>query len=578
MISEIATTGVLQNALRVGVVSSVSAHTVKVNLAHAGNVGGHYLDSHRYGKGEVGELVLLEAQQTLLLGRITEVSLPDRDRSEITQDFDGLRRVDAIGQVRLLGSVHPITLKVQAGIVAYPRLGDRVFSAPGDFVSRIPVLTDKGIDSEVPPVSLSLGVVSGESGFPISVTPEKLFGRHCAILGSTGGGKSWTTAKIVEECRRYPAKVVLLDATGEYRSFSGPDVHHSHLGTPVYVAQGSAEISMPPTNFTEGDFIALFQPSGKTQGPKLREAMKSLRLAKLAPTVATNGIVKKINSSKEAYRQALNSGNNSSLVDNPNQPFDVTLLPRQIVQECCFPEANNDPNKWGAPSNELSYCSSLLTRIVGIIGSPAMSSVFGSVEGLHTLAQTVDTFLAGEARLLRICLSSIGYEFNAREVITNAIGRMLLQRARKDEFREKPLLVILDEAHNFLGKSVGAEDYATNLDAFELIAKEGRKYGLNICLATQRPRDITEGVLSQMGTLLVHRLTNDRDREVVERACGEIDRSAAAFLPNLKQGEAALVGVDFPIPVTIQIGIPSQPPLSDGPSYQKIWGKNPATT
>lgn len=72
------------------------------------------------------------------------------------------------------------------------------------------------------------------------------------------------------------------------------------------------------------------------------------------------------------------------------------------------------------------------------------------------------------------------------------------------------------------------------LDAFELIAKEGRKYGLNICLSTQRPRDITEGVLSQMGTLVVHRLTNDRDREVVERACGEIDRSASSFLPNLK--------------------------------------------
>jgi len=94
---------------------------------------------------------------------------------------------------------------------------------------------------------------------------------------------------------------------------------------------------------------------------------------------------------------------------------------------------------------------------------------------------------------------------------------------------------------------------------------------LNICLATQRPRDITEGVLSQMGTLLVHRLTNDRDREVVERACGEIDRSAAAFLPNLKQGEVAMVGVDFPIPVTIQIGRPSQPPMSDGPSFQELW-------
>lgn len=97
------------------------------------------------------------------------------------------------------------------------------------------------------------------------------------------------------------------------------------------------------------------------------------------------------------------------------------------------------------------------------------------------------------------------------------------------------------------------------------------EYGLNVCLATQRPRDITEGVLSQMGTLIVHRLTNDKDREVVERACGEIDRAASAFLPNLRPGQAVIIGTDFPIPLTIQIEEPSTRPISDGPGYQKHW-------
>ena len=132
-------------------------------------------------------------------------------------------------------------------------------------------------------------------------------------------------------------------------------------------------------------------------------------------------------------------------------------------------------------------------------------------------------------------------------------------------------MLMVDEAHNFLGQQIGAEDYAAKLDAFELIAKEGRKYGLNICLASQRPRDITEGVLSQMGTLIVHRLTNDKDREVVERACGEIDRAASAFLPNLRPGQAAIIGTDFPIPLTIQIHEPTTKPKSDGPNYQKYW-------
>jgi len=74
-----------------------------------------------------------------------------------------------------------------------------------------------------------------------------------------------------------------------------------------------------------------------------------------------------------------------------------------------------------------------------------------------------------------------------------------------------------------------------------------------------------------MGTLIVHRLTNDRDREVVERACGEIDRAAASFLPTLRPGEAAIIGADFPIPLTIQMIPPDTKPKSDGPDYQSRW-------
>jgi hypothetical protein len=201
--------------------------------------------------------------------------------------------------------------------------------------------------------------------------------------------------------------------------------------------------------------------------------------------------------------------------------------------------------------------------------SPAFNCVFGCSD--VPLTQKIDEFIVGDKKLFRICLSGIAYEFNAREIIANVIGRFLITKARNRAFVACPLVVIVDEAHNFLGRQIGSEDYATRLDAFEIIAKEGRKYGLSICLATQRPRDITEGVLSQMGTLVVHRLTNDRDREVVERACGEIDRSASAFLPNLKPGEAAIIGADFPIPLTIQIDQPMIKPKSYGPDFQQHW-------
>ena len=193
----------------------------------------------------------------------------------------------------------------------------------------------------------------------------------------------------------------------------------------------------------------------------------------------------------------------------------------------------------------------------------------------EVLTDSIDSFMGGNNKLLRICLSGIAHEYHAREIIANVIGRYLLTKARAGEFQKRPAVVVVDEAHSFLGQQVGSEDYAARLDAFELIAKEGRKYGLTACLASQRPRDITGGVLSQMGTLIVHRLTNDQDRAVVERACGEIDRAASAFLPNLRPGEAAIIGVDFPIPLTIQINEPSTKPKSGGPDYQEYWSANP---
>ena len=313
----------------------------------------------------------------------------------------------------------------------------------------------------------------------------------------------------------------------------------------------------------------------------MRAAIRSLRLAKLKPTLAPDGYIRKIGQPKKPVNDAERESGISSKLDDPRQPFDPKYLVSQIEQECVYPDGfaqskgQKDITKWGGEDGNFAHCLSLVARINGVLTSPAFKCVFGFTD--PALTQEIDSFIGGDSKLLRICLSGIAYEFNAREIIANVIGRYLLTKARNRDFQKQPVVVIVDEAHNFLGRQIGADDYAARLDAFELIAKEGRKYGLNICLATQRPRDITEGVLSQMGTLIVHRLTNDRDREVVERACGEIDRSASAFLPNLRPGEAAIIGADFPIPLTIQIREPAMRPKSEGPNYQEHWGKDKTT-
>ncbi|UEC41848.1 MAG: DNA helicase [Methanothrix sp.] len=569
---KLAEKGILRPELRVGVVSFVKSYIAHINLRDAGTPSGTYFEGGRYGKGEVGEFVLIEGQRNILLGRIIEVRLPEGERQTINQDFAGSDDLDAIGHIQLLGSISMTDFHVTAGVDTYPRLGDRVYVAPHQLIALIPGLMTKTEDLDTP-VQLELGAVGSANGNKVSITPDKLFGRHCAILGATGGGKSWTTARIIEECIKHKSKIILLDATGEYRSFNGAEVMHCHLGEPVHKAEKSIACSLPPTSFQESDFLALFQPAGKVQGPKLREAIQSLRLAKLCPELADEGLIVKENKPKSAIYQKLSEASIGKKVDDPNQEFDVTLLAKQIVEECVFPDADygRNPKKWGnRDGNNYTYCLSLITRIYSVMSSAAYGCVFGKTTD-KAITEVISEFLKGDHGLLCICLSGIHHEFDAREIIANTIGRYLLSLARQGDFKENPAVVVVDEAHHFLGRQIGSEDIFSRLDAFELIAKEGRKFGLSICLATQRPRDITEGVLSQMGTLVVHRLTNDRDREVVERACGEIDRSTSSFLPNLQPGEAAIIGVDFPFPLTIQINKPTFRPKSDGPNYQKHW-------
>mgnify|MGYP001286659107 FL=1 len=300
-IDELFPKGLLRPELFMGVASSITARAVGVNLSEAGQPSGSHFSGGRYGRGEVGEFVLIEGQQNLLLGRITEVRLPDHDRQSIKPNYVGKNDLDAIGQIQLLGCVGMDDLVVTAGVDTYPRLGDRVYAAPHRFIALLPRLMEKDSKDENP-VLLDLGSVDVAQESTISIKPERLFGRHCAILGATGGGKSWTTARIIEECLKHKTKLILIDATGEYRGFSGKDVEHYHLGEPVDLADSSISCSLPPTSFIESDFVALFEPAGKVQGPKMRAAIRSLRLAKLKSALAPDGYIKKSRSIEETNK------------------------------------------------------------------------------------------------------------------------------------------------------------------------------------------------------------------------------------------------------------------------------------
>jgi DNA helicase HerA-like ATPase len=173
---------------------------------------------------------------------------------------------------------------------------------------------------------------------------------------------------------------------------------------------------------------------------------------------------------------------------------------------------------------------------------------------------------AGKSGILRINLEYVSSLFSAKEITANAIGSYLLNKAREKDFKESPVILVVDEAHQFMNKGVSDEHFESlPLDSFDLIAKECRKYGLFLCLATQMPRDIPEGTLSQLGSFIVHRLINERDKKVVENAASSAGKNMLSFLPALGEGEALFIGVDFPMPLLLKLYKPDNPPIYNTP-------------
>lgn len=551
----------------IGTVTVVTPNSIRANFPRAVSSP----EDRQAIKGNVGDFVFIECDEYAVFGRITEVSLPDRERLSIEPQMGKEVHAHPIGHVQLLASMDIVSQKTIRGVPSYPKIGDRIFVAHPGLVTKMARASERTF-----PLMTDLGTVSVSEGAEVSVPPESLFGRHCGVLGATGGGKSWTLARLIESIKSIHGKAILFDATGEFASLSFIDQH---------VAMGVAShpfekaVSFPYKYFTEADLFAFFSPSGQSQGPKLREAIKSLKLVQALkgttpPTgveISNDRIILKAKKQRKPFftvAKAHEARINSEVCD-----FDIKDLSDQIGCECIYP-SDRSPDIWGDYNqSELGYCASLRMRIEQRVSAPELSCIFQ--DDLPTLTEEISNFINNkDACILRLSMSNLSFQYNARELIVNAIGRYLLKEARNGRFKKMPTVCLLDEAHQFLEKTVGDEFSAISLDAFGLIAKEGRKYGLTTVLATQRPRDIPEDVLSQLGTLIVHRLTNDRDRGVVERACGEIDRSAAAFLPMLGQGEALIVGTDFPMPVPLKIKTPSKKPNSLGPEYQKYWGKS----
>ncbi len=516
---------------------------------------------------EVGGFVAIDCGEWVLFGRLTSLESPRQVTEQSASDYGS--PAHSVGAIELLTTVALDGGSAIRGIARHPHLGSRIYLAPPQLLRWLFERSQIGETASEP---IMLNLASLTDGTEIGLAPERLFGRHCAVVGATGAGKSWTLGRLVEESARHSAKLVLFDATGEFHPLNS-GVRHVHIGSDPSGMEPSDEVAMPYQSLTESDLFALFKPTGPTQPPKLRAAIKSLKLARV-PQLATGGVVIKAGKLKFPYEAAYAA--RAHEIEDPRANFDISKLPAQIDAECVYPSSgfssNPDPSRWGVPNEiERSNCVNLITRIEDMLHAPELACVF-QARKTRAVFDQLESFIADPAaRVLRISLKHLPFAHDAREVVANAIGRHVLGLARSGKLGNRPLVMFLDEAHNFLNRRVSDEEGEYSLDAFELIAKEGRKVSLNICIATQRPRDIPEGILSQIGTFIVHRLNNQKDREAVESASSEADRTAMAFVPGLGEGQAVIIGADIPIPLAVQIARPTQQPDSRGPDYQTQW-------
>ncbi len=568
-----------------GYINFVSPNFVKVHFPSSILMKTFIHHSEPLRGGLVGNYIVIEGEERGFLGKILEISLPEKERLELSERTFSTKEFHPIGRIEILLSFDLFNPEcIEKGVNSLPLIGSKVFICSTEFLStHFKTFGIKPENIENSP-TFRMGNLIYDKNVPVDISLQALFSRHCAVVGTTGGGKSYTISKFIEGIISSNAKAIILDPTGEYSSFDNhPKVDHSVLISDSY---------FPYQNLTINDFFVLFRPSGQVQQPVLLEAIKSLKVAhclmanipdnghsnngvndiftfREQHVILNNGVVVKQSNFTAPYNNAYFTYK-SVVEDFSNNHFNIRLLHKQVTNECF----QIFDNKWSNARDERNFsnATSLIVRINNILSDADFSGMFGFDNPQTTnLITKINDFIDNpDLNVLRIGFENVPYNFQVREILANSLGKFLLNKSRTNIFRKNPLVVFVDEAHQFLNKKVKDEYFeSTELNAFDNIAKESRKYGLFLCLSTQMPRDIPVGTLSQMGTFVTHRLINHQDKEAIASSCSTANKETLAFLPSLGSGEAIIMGVDFPMPISVKVDMPSIVPTFDTPQFIK---------
>jgi uncharacterized protein len=571
------------NQTFIGEVASVTGSVVTVRLRDDMPSTLLLVDGESYRVGQIGGFARIPLGYTSLYGVCTQIGAaaapannPDKAAVSLATD----PRIDNRWMtVTLFGE--SISRRFERGVSQYPTVGDTVhLVTPADMRT---IYGDSAGDD-----SITVGEIAAASGVPARLRISPLVARHISVVGSTGAGKSNTVAVLLESIATGPfpsARCIVIDPHGEYGAAVGDDGYIFRINNTAGVTEDALYVPFWALPFNElranllGDLTPPTEAAVRDELLKLKLAAAKELSDPLEPNVITADSpipfsVRKLWFVLDDYERQTFADNARITLTSRTQDGDAETLTSNVYPPPAAGSAA--PFARGTGARNLSRPLELMrSRLQDsryhFLFAPGLD--FTPSLGGKTIADLdalVRKWVGHDRRITVFDLSNC-----PAEILCVVVGTLL--RVIYDVLFwagelpiagfNQPLLVVLEEAHLFLPE--GTETAAHR--SITRIAKEGRKYGVGLCVVTQRPSEIDSTTLSQCGTMIALRLSNTADRGKVQNAMPDELAGLTSVLPALRTGEALVLGEAMPIPSRVRFKKARRKPVGDDPQLPQAW-------
>ncbi|ANF57730.1 ATP-binding protein [Halotalea alkalilenta] len=517
---------------------------------------------------QVNHLAVLQSSRPgqHLIGLITQVT---RKKSAAEELNDGI--VDQYAELNLCRIALIGTLLDRDGnkenvfrrtLESVPEIDANCFSLEGDNLTGfMRTLSSIAADKN----SLTLGRYTLDEHAVAYLNGNKFFQRHAFIGGSTGSGKSWTTARIIEQMERLDsANAIIFDLHGEYSPLVGDGIQQLKVAGPADVESArtldEGIVFLPYWLLSYEALVSMFVDRSDQNAPN--QAMIMAR---------------EINQAKRKYLEDRNYVDILShfTVDSP-VPFDLKELLARLNSINTEMVAGARGDKQGEFYGKLAR---MISRLENKISDRRLGFLFSGGEDVldfswlnklsaNLVGCTSENNIAG---IKIVDFSEVPSDI--LPLIVSLVARVAfsIQQWTPSELRH-PIALLCDEAHLYIPQRSMA-DSANNIsiDIFERIAKEGRKYGLSLVVISQRPSEVNKTILSQCSNFISMRLTNAEDQGVIKKLLPDSLGGFGDILPTLDTGEALMVGDASLLPSRIRVDEPANRPNSGTVDFWDEW-------